>query len=131
VGKVLSIQTRPYYAQVALLDPTVEHAYPDWGTGKAEAVFGNSAVAVETRPDHLGPVAVEVWTGEPGVVKSRRLIEEAQITVEGGQGLTVGSVTGDDLHPVQIPAGRHRVRVYGNQARGEVDEILFVFPDLK
>lgn len=130
MGKVLSFETRPYYAQVALLDPTVKAAYPDWGTGEAEAVFSKAGVAVETRPDHLGPVAVEVWSGEPVSVEGLRLIEKGHLTIEGDQGVVVGSVTGNDLRRADVPAGRYEVRVYGNQPRGDVDGIYFVFPDL-
>lgn len=128
--KILSRETRPYYAQVALFDPTVKSSYPDWGDGAAEVVFGPNGVAVETRPDHLGPVAIEVWTDSFEGAESLRAVGTGHITVAGNQGVLVGSVTGNDLHVAPVPAGKHRIVVLANSERGEVDGIFFVFPDV-
>jgi hypothetical protein len=116
-------------AQIALFDPTVKWAYPDWSDGDEEVVFGPHGIAAETRPDQLGPVAIEVWEGElhhPGL----RLVGSGNLDVKGNRGVVVGSVTGNDLHTAQIPAGTHRVSVYANRQRGDVDGIYFVFPGL-
>jgi hypothetical protein len=130
MAKVLSMETRPYYAQVALFDPTVKGSYPDWGKGEDEAVISRSGIAVETRPDHLGPVAIEVWTGAIDDSRDRRLVLEGEVTVQGDRGVVVGSVTGNDLHDVALPAGAHLVRVYANRERGDVDSVYFVLdPD--
>jgi hypothetical protein len=126
VTKVLSMETRPYYAQVALFDPTVTDSYPDWGMGHEEAVASRNGIAVETRPDHLGPVAIEVWTGTFDGTRLQRLVLEGDMTVLGNRGVVVGSVTGNDLRHVAIPAGVHRVFVYANRERGDVDGVYFV-----
>jgi len=128
--RVLSKETRPYYAQIALFDPTVKGSYPDWGDGAAEVMFGANGVAVETRPDHLGPVAIEVWTGNVEDGGSLRQVGTGEITVEGDRGVLVGSVTGNDLHVAPVPPGKHRVIVLANRDRGDVDSVYFVFPDV-
>jgi hypothetical protein len=125
--KVLSLETRPFYAQIALFDPSVPEAYPDWGDGQAEAVFGAHGIVVETRPDHLGPVAIEVWTGELHGAENLRLVASDKLAVEGNHGVLVGSVTGNDLHKAEIPAGNHWVDIYAIRTRGEVDGLYFVF----
>lgn len=128
--KVSSHETRPYYAQIAVIDPTVKGAYPDWGIGESEVVFGPSGIAVETRPDHLGPVAIEVWTGELPGAASLRLVRSGYLEVKGQRGVLVGSVIGSDLHTAKIPRGKHQVLVYANRPRGDVDGIYVVFPGL-
>ena len=127
MGQLLAHETIPYYAQVAILDPGVEGSYPDWGDGDAEAVSSGSGVAVATRPDHLGKVRLEVITGDPA--GELRNVLETTLSVSTGSGLLAGSVTGSDLHPVAIPSGRHRVRVYVDRPRGEVSRVVFAFPD--
>ena len=129
MAKILSMETVPLYAQVALFDPSVKDAYPDWGTGETEAVTSAHGVAVETRPDHLGPVAIEVWEGVLPDAEERRLVIDGHITVSG-PGVVVGSVTGNDLHSAPVPRGTHRVQVYVNRDRGDADQIYFVFPEL-
>lgn len=75
-------------------------------------VFGPGAVVVATRPDHLGTVEIEVWSGrgyEPN--PDSTLIGQGELSV-GRSGLTVGSVVGNDLRPIGLGEGLHPVRVY-------------------
>ena len=126
---VLDVQTRPYYGQVALFDPTVEGSYPDWDSGELEAVGGESGLAVATRADHLGFASIEVWLGRDSEDRGFRAVLESTIAV-AGNGVLVGSVTGNDLHLVAIPPGRHRVQVLVSGPRDGVDRVSFEFTDL-
>jgi hypothetical protein len=128
VGELLAIETVPYYAQVAIFDPSVDGSYPDWGEGEDEAVSSGSGVAVSTQPDHLGKVRLEVNTGDPG--GDLRNVLDTTLTVSTDDGLVAGSVTGNDLHPVAVPAGEHRVSVLVNGPPDEVSRVVIAFPDL-
>ena len=55
--------TKPYYAQVAVFDPSVPDSYPDWGDGLAEFVTARHGAAVATRADDVGDVEVAVVLG--------------------------------------------------------------------
>lgn len=122
----LRFSTAPYEAQVALFDPGVESAYPDWGDGSAEVVWSASGVAVETRPDGSGRVMVEVDAAlapDPGW----RAVAAGEIVVTSGR-IAVGSVAGSDLRYLRIKTGRQRVEVHAHGERGEVDGVRFLLP---
>src|SRR5436190_9398575 len=128
--RVLNMQTRPYYAQVALFDPTVQGSYPDWGSGEEEAIGARNGVAVATRPDYVGLVSIEVWIGSASQGRDLRPVLEANVTVVGSDGVLVGSVTGNDLRPVAIRPGSHRLQVLVGGPPGEVDRVSFEFTSL-
>jgi hypothetical protein len=118
-------EVTPYYAQVALLDSTVQDAYPEWD-GAPEAVATDHGVAVQTRPDHLGSVFVEVRQGESECDEGERLVLDTRLTVESTTGVVVGSVIGNELHEVGLGAGPHRLQVHVKGDKGAVTDVCFL-----
>ena len=102
----------PLYAQVAILDPSVPDAYPEYQDPPGEAVAGPHGVVVYVRPDHLGDVTVEVRQGEASCAGADRMILETELKVQGSEGLVVGNVAANNLYPLTVSPGEHRVRVY-------------------
>ena len=103
--QLLGTMIRPYYAQVALFDPTVDGSYPDWGTGEQEVVSGESGVAVETRPDNHGLVALEVWIDELPANHLRQILETS-LRVAGPMALRSDrwqAMTSTAFHSSQAP----------------------------
>jgi hypothetical protein len=110
--------TVPYYAQVDVFDPTVTSAIPMWTDEFIHRgiAAGPSGMAIATRSDFergsddLASVRMRVWIGDTGAVSGSAIYEGAlQI---GGEGIVIGSVVGNDLHRVAVPAGDYRVRVH-------------------
>lgn len=121
----LAFETDPYYAQVALFDPEVSDAYPNWVTGEEEVVFGPSGVAVATRPDEAGPVRIEVYVGSYEPDPSWRFVGDGMVRVTARR-LVVGSVTGGDLRSVPTDPGEYRVSVHFHDGEGGPDAVAFV-----
>jgi hypothetical protein len=113
--KVLSVEVVPYYAQVLLVDPSKSDGVPAFSDGAETVVSTTGGIAVGTRSDVVEgavvPVTVDVWIAdEPANLV---VIWRGEITV-GAQGIAVGSVVGNDLHPLAIEPGRHRVAVFAS-----------------
>jgi hypothetical protein len=109
---LLTMSTRPYYAQVALFDETVEDAYPEWEDGNAAVATTTAGVAVATQPDHLGQIDIEVVAGSRPEDAELEEVWGGSIEVRDDRGLLVGSGTGADLKRVPVSPGRHEVRVF-------------------
>jgi len=122
--ELLRFQTTPYYAQVAMIDPTIPDGYPDWGDGTAEVAADPHGIAVGTQPDHLGKVAVEVWDRD-APEDSLRTIGRYELEV-GNDGVVVGSVVGNDLRPVQLGTGRHRISVLARDGSDGPELVRFL-----
>jgi hypothetical protein len=124
--------TVPYHAQVDVFDPTVTDPIPMWtddslGRGIAASPSG---MAIATRSDFergsddLVSVRIRVWVGDTQTL-SGSVIYEGALRI-GEEGILVGSVVGNDLHPVGVPAGDYRVRVHlePREAPDLVDVVL-------
>jgi hypothetical protein len=122
--RVLDFQTPPYYAQIALFDPSVPDAYPQWSTGTEEAMVGPHGIVVATRPDDLGDVEIEVWVGAYTPGPQMRPVAEGMIEASEG-GLVVGSVTGNDLRKVPVAAGKHHVAAFVSDGEGGPESVVF------
>jgi len=125
---LVSFVVKPYHGQVGMGDPET-HDYPQWETGEELAVAVPQFIAVGTRGDLEGDVAVEVWSGELGRhdVKLRSVFEGELIL--SGEHAVVGSVIGNDLHPVSLSCGRHKVAAF-TSAEGELpDSVYFLVVD--
>jgi hypothetical protein len=124
VAQLIALETPPYYAQIALIDPDEPDSYPQWSTGQESVVFGEFGVAVATRPDEEGNVAIEVWTGEVPRTSGLRLLAQGSIRASAGH-LAVGSVAGADLRVVSVQAGMHRVEVHVRGSASGPDLVVF------
>lgn len=127
-GPLADHSTVPYYAQVDVFDPSVDDAIPIWtdsslGQGIAASRFG---MAIATRSDFergsddLGTVRIRVWIGEATAVAGSA-IYEGTLHV-GNEGIVMGSIVGNDLRRVAIPAGDYRVEVFV-EPQGAADQI--------
>jgi hypothetical protein len=112
----------PLYGQIDIRDPAAAD-YPQWETGEEKAVATAHCIAVATRGDLDGRVAVEV-RHEP--------IEEpdhATIAFDGsllltGEGLVVGNYLGGEEHWLPLPPGSHHVTVYTRPLEGRAAEVI-------
>jgi hypothetical protein len=103
---------------VDVFDPTVTGAIPTWTDESLDRgiAAGPSGMAIATRSDFerggddLASVRMRVWVGDTGAVSGSAIYEGALRI--GGEGIVVGSVVGNDLHHVAVPAGEYRVRVH-------------------
>jgi hypothetical protein len=121
---LLDFETRPYHAQVALLDPAVPDSYPQWETGEEEAVFGPSGVVVATQSDDSGQVRIQVWSGSFEPDGTWRPVGSGAITVSTGR-LEAGSVTGADLREFAVVPGVHRVSAFVHDGNTGPDAVPF------
>lgn len=118
-------EIRPYYAQVAMFDPSVTDAYPEWEGGGEEAVSIWHGIAVATRPDDRGTVGVEVRRRDDECEAADRRILEATLIVRG-TGVLVGSVTGNVLYEIPLAPGAHQVTVHVRGEKNDVTEVCFL-----
>jgi hypothetical protein len=89
-----------------------------------------SGMAIATRSDFergsddLVSVRIRVWVGDTQTL-SGSVIYEGALRI-GEEGILVGSVVGNDLHPVGVPADDYRVRVHlePREAPDLVDVVL-------
>jgi hypothetical protein len=101
--------TVPYYAQVDVFDPTVTGAIPMWTDESLDQgiAASPSGMAIATRSDFergsddLVSVRIRVWVGDTQTL-SGSVIYEGALRI-GEEGILVGSVVGNDLHPVGVP----------------------------
>jgi len=119
----LEFETPPYYGQVALFDPAVADAYPQWSTGDEEAVVGSHGVVVATRSDEEGPVSIELWIGPYTADETLRLIADGALLASKGQ-LVVGSVVGNDLREVSLDGVQH-LSVFVHDTSAGPDKVVF------
>jgi hypothetical protein len=111
MGRLARERIPPYYAQVQLSD-AAHFDYPDWGDGTADVVASDSCIAVATRPDHLGDVEVEVWSGATeGETEWGESVWTGRLTIGDG-GAVFGTTVGNQLVPVQLPSGQYAVGVF-------------------
>lgn len=121
-------QVVPFGGQVHLSDLSSPD-YPEWITGTESVVSLPHSVAVATQDDRIGKVSIEVWNGRIGVpdpMLSDSIFDGAFV----GSGNTVtGNTIGNELVPVPISAGRHRLRVYASPAGQPPQRVYFVFDE--
>jgi hypothetical protein len=110
----------PFYAQLQLYDPSSGDPLPEWTEDSLDqgVAAGRSGLTIATRSDFepgvddLAEVRIRVWVvGGTGVDVSGELIHEGRLRI-GAEGLLVGSVVGNDLRQVSVPAGDQNVKVY-------------------
>jgi hypothetical protein len=128
LGLLASATVSPYYAQVDFADPNATDS-PQWPTGTELAVGSEHAIAVATQSDFTGDVVIEVWSG---AVEAREreltLVFEGTLTLSEARAV-IGSYVGADLHSVELPPGRHRVRAFTSSAGKLPDRVYFVVGD--
>ena len=86
-------------------------------------------VAVLTRCEDFGKVALAVWAGDPGPPPAGwRVVFDGDLETHS-RGFDAGTATASLVH-VAAPPGTYRVRAETRQdANGEVDGVRFIFPD--
>lgn len=119
--ELLTQSITPLYAQIAIFDPDMPDAYPDWGDGEDEVVQTRHGIAVATIPDVRGRVWVRVVRDEPGDASARVLYEGAILTTAGR--LHVGSVPAAQLFEVGLDPGEHQIRLETTAPVEAVDNV--------
>jgi hypothetical protein len=106
------VEVKPFNAQVELSDANTR-AYPQWQTGEEAVAALPQSVAVATRGDDRGNVVIEVWDDELQVEDPSlsEALYDGELVVTDDK-VVVGNSVGNELHPVNVPTGRHRIRVY-------------------
>lgn len=125
---LVRVEVTPFYGQVEISDPS-KRDYPRFETGQERAVAIPECIAVATRGDFEGKVIIEVW-------RERLAIEgvDLQSVFEGelvltGSGAVVGNTIGNELHPVPLSPGRHRIKVFTSPAGGLAHTVYFLVED--
>lgn len=127
-GPVADYSTVPHYAQVDVFDPSVNDAIPVWTDASlAQGIAaGRSGMAIATRSDFergsddLATVRIRIWVGEAKAVADS-VIYDGTLQI-GNEGIMIGSIVGNDLLRVAIPAGDYRVEVH-LEPQGAADRI--------
>ena len=117
---------RPLYGQVEIGDPAVK-GYPQFETGNERAVALPQRIAVATRGDRDGDVAIEVWKegAHADSLCDAVLVHEGVLVVSGSS-LEVGNTVGNELHRFAIGVGKHLVAIYTKPSVGEADTVIFL-----
>lgn len=109
---------------VAIYDPEA-HEYPQRQTGKEKAVALPSAVAVATRSDRDGDVAIEVWGDKLDREQQLEVAYEGELLVTGNS-VNIGSVEANDVHQIPLGRGRYHLKVLTASSGGLPDRVYFV-----
>lgn len=125
---LLRVDVTPLNGQVEMSDPTANE-YPQWQTGEEPAVGLPQSIAVATQSDADGKVAVEVWTGDlEGKGVNLRPVYEGEFLLTDDHVL-VGNTVVNELHPVPLAPGRHRVKVFTSGAESAPNTVYFLVED--
>lgn len=101
---------RPLYGQVTVQDADTPDI-PDWETGDEQAVAGEHAVLVATRPDDAGNVHVQVLRGEEGNDLGSKVFD-GELSVVSGR-ILVGSVLAGQVLDIAIDgAGYVPIKIF-------------------
>jgi hypothetical protein len=120
-------EVTPYNAQIEIRDPDARD-YPQWETGEEAVVSLPHVVVVATQGDNQGRVVVEAWQGS--LDSQDATLSDA---VFDGEFLTtidkaiVGNTIGAEFHAVQVPAGRHRLRIFTSPRGAPAKKVYFLF----
>lgn len=114
-------------AQVDIRDPQASE-YPQWETGDERAVATSQCVAVATRPDVDGRVAIEVRRGPSDVPVGAAKAFEGELLLTGEM-LVVGNFLASEAHPVSAGPGWHQLTVYVRPSDVPPSEIIVVIED--
>jgi hypothetical protein len=120
------VQVRPYYGQIELGDPN-SSTFPQFETGDEGVVALPHYVVVATRGDAEGKVTIEVRQGDADVDDPRAsaAIFDGELILSEDAAV-IGNSVGNDLHPVRLGAGRHRLRVLRAPNTSTPDAVYFL-----
>lgn len=119
------VTVSPLHAQVEITDREARH-FPQWGTGRERVVASSQCIAVATRDDRHGPVTIEAWEGALGSVdKDSERVFDGEFVVTSDEA-EVGNSISNELTPVRLNRGIHRVQVYVSPAGALAERVYFV-----
>lgn len=108
---ITSLSVLPLYAQVSILDPSTKDI-PQWETGDETVIASAKCISVATRADSDGDVVIEVWRKQlAGGEDVGKAIFDGVLELTGPNAV-VGNIVLNELRPVELGAGTHRVRVF-------------------
>jgi hypothetical protein len=121
---VARFEVLPLYAQVEVRDPAAVDL-PEWENGNEQAIATAQCVAVATRSDVDGLVSIEVWQDEEDVGSEWALVFAGELLLTGPD-LVVGNVVANEVHPVPVGPGWHRICVWVRPSEGRPAEVVVV-----
>jgi hypothetical protein len=90
---------QPLYAQVIAQDAGTADI-PSWDTGEEHLVASEHAVLIATRPDHAGPVHIQIFRGHAGDNPGTQIFD-GELTVTSGS-IEVGSTLGNQVLKIPV-----------------------------
>jgi hypothetical protein len=113
MGLVGRFSVFPMYHQVEVRDAASVDC-PQWETGEEPVLAASQCIVLATRSDLEGEVQVEVWVGGLDGEPAGPLLFEGELLVTE-QGAVVGSSLTEELYPVPLPIGWHRLAIYADR----------------
>jgi hypothetical protein len=122
---ITSLSVLPLYAQVSILDPSARDI-PQWGTGDEVVVASAECISVATRADFEGDVFIEVWHKQlaAGEDAGKAIFDGTLELTE--QNAVVGNIVLNELQPVELGAGRHRIRIFSLPKGERPSKVIFL-----
>jgi hypothetical protein len=118
----------PLYNQVHIRDPRSTD-FPQWETGDEPVVADSQCIAVATRSDVAGPISVEVRSGDSAEdLEGWGLLFDGELLLTGDT-VVVGNYVANEIYPVTVGQGWHRVRVWGSPAGERPSELVAAISD--